>query len=307
MKIMKKILSFIIFSIFFFLPLSFSAQNAEDGKSARISQEQQSLNKQKEFNNPPKSVSSNRNTESASVTPGIPRRIFPFKRSLNKDQKKRLAVESADLNGYAAFLEQPKTGLIKLFPDLGCEKNANIIRVDQECLNWIPNSAFFSFREREHTSEILADIRLEKNYLISDGILSQGILVALGDVSLENVTLDTAGINFLINYQPEQNHRNAAKQILQLNKGIESDRFHYQRVLPVVADTTYALRVVAYRGKVIQTFRRFIFNLLEGDDRTDLTLVFRIVKKSADGSLNLLWKELQRKNAPKLIYEKRKR
>jgi hypothetical protein len=197
--------------------------------------------------------------------------------------------------------------LVKLFPDSGCEENANIIRADKECLNWIPNSAFYSFREREHTTEYLADIRLEQNYLISDGVLSHGILVALGKISLEDVTLDSTGLKFLVDYEPEQLNKAALKQFEQITKGIKSGNFLYKNTLPAVADATYALRVIAYRGRFLQTFRGFRFNVLDGDARADLTLAFRVVRKSEDGSYILLWKELQRRDAPKITYEKRKK
>jgi hypothetical protein len=230
------------------------------------------------------------------------RKAFIFKQKLTKEQKARILPETDDSAKYASFLQLPKTGLIKLFRDAGCEENANVVRVGGECANWIPNSAFYSFREREHTIEYLADIRLEKEFLVSDGKLSQGILVELGNIPVENVTLNTAGMNYLLNYQPEPKNRDAHKQIVQLTKGIKSDGFLYRNILPAAVGKTYALRAIAYKGRFLQTFRGFIFNVLEGDERTDLTLVFRIVRKSEDGSITLLWKEVERQNAPKIIY-----
>jgi hypothetical protein len=302
-KALRKSICFVIFAIVFNFSSQASAQNAENPESVRMRREQAARHRR--FDNVQNTVfdpkTTNRNV--ANIINGE-RKAFPFKQKLTKEQKSYLLPEQTNLTRFASFLAQPRTGLIKLFPDSGCEKNALLLRADKECLNWIPNSAFYSFREQEHTTEYLADIRLEKDFLISDGVLSPGILVALGDVKLENVTLDSPGMKFLVNYQPEQKNKDAYTQFVQITKGVKSDSFLYKNALPVNIDTVYALRVIAYRGRFMRTFRGFNFNLLDGDERADLTLVFRIVRKSEDGSIILLWKELQRKNAPKLIYVK---
>ena len=303
---MKETIYFIVFAIVFIFSSNISAQNVENPEAIRMRREQAA--RHRKFDNVQNAALDTKTTSGnpANIINGE-RKAFPFKQRLTKEQKKYLLPEQADAARYASFLAQPKTGLIKLFPDAGCEKNAYLLRADKKCLEWIPNSAFYSFREREHTTEYLADIRLEKDFLISDGVLSHGILVALGDVQLENVTFDSTGMNFLVNYQPEQKNKDAYKQFNQITKGVTSGNFLYKNTLPVDVGTTYALRVIAYRGRFLHIFRGFRFNLLDGDERTDLTLVFRVIGKSADGSINLLWKELQRKDSPKLVYEKRKK
>lgn len=300
---MGNTICFIIFVVVFAFSSEIFAQAATRQEAARIRQEQEA--KERAFGQLQKLTPAETDSDNQPNITFRTRKALPFKQKLTSEQKKRLLPE--DIAKYNSFLQQTKTGLIKLFPDIGCEENANIIRADKQCLNWIPNSAFYSFREREHTTEYLADIRLEKDFFISDGILSQGILVALGKIPIENITLDSAGMNFLVNYQPEQKNQDAFNQFVQITKGVRSDDFFYKNALPAEVDTTYALRVIAYRGSFLQTFRRFRFNMLDGDKRADLTLAFRVVRKSEDGSISLLWKELQRKDAPKLLYEKRKK
>ncbi|MCA1625177.1 MAG: hypothetical protein LC768_13220 [Acidobacteria bacterium] len=230
------------------------------------------------------------------------RAALPFKTKRTREQNKRLSPDAGDLSKFALFLRQPKTGLVKLFSDLGCEDNANVIYASEECLRWIPNSAFYSFREREHTNEYLSDLRVEKGNFISDGILSQGILVSLSDASLDNLTLNSNGMKFLVDFAPEANSKEALRQTQQLTKGVKSNGFVYKKSLPVVENTTYAMRVVAYRGKFFRFFRGFNFNVLDGDERADLIVAFQVVGKPDNGSVTLLWKELQRKEAPKVIF-----
>lgn len=233
------------------------------------------------------------------------REALPLKAKRTKAQRKRLLPDALEAAKYAAFLRQPNTGLVKIFPDVGCEDNANVVRADAICLDSIPNSAFYSFREREHTNEYLSDVRVNNNFFVSDGILSQGILVSLGDASLENLSLDSEGMKFLVEFAPETNSQEASKQTRQIINGVRSGKFLYKKSLPIAENTTYAMRVVAYRGKFMRVFRGNLYDVLAGDDRMDLILGFRVVRKSDDGSVTLLWKELQRKEAPKIIFPKK--
>lgn len=232
-------------------------------------------------------------------------RDIPERKKPNKEQKKALEPNQADLTRYSRFLNQPNTGIFRLLPDLKCEGNINIIRADQKCLEAIPQSSFYSFREREHTSQHLSDIRLINDYLISDGMLSQSFLVKLGEVKLEDVSLETDGLDFMQNFSATAESAAARDQFLQFARGVKSEDFVYRKILPVVENTTYALRAVAFRGNLYKTFRGFRYDLLGGDNRIDITVAFRIIRKHEDGSLTLLWKELDRRDAPKFKFAKK--
>lgn len=244
---------------------------------------------------------------SRSLTSGN-RNLFPVRRKATDRQKKKLEPSAADLSRYAEFLSRPKTGIIRLLPDLGCEENPNVIRADRKCLEAIPESAFYSFREREHTAEYLSDIRLKNNHFITDGILSQGFLVRLGDIGLEEVSLESEALRFMQNYPVEPTDAEARKQFTRIARGVTSGEFLYRKAFPVAENTTYALRVVAFRGNVYRTFRGYRYNLLGGDKRIDITVAFRVVgRNAADGGVTLLWKELDRRDAPKFQFPKRKK
>lgn len=224
----------------------------------------------------------------------------------NREQKRRLQPNPQDLAKYAGFLEQPRTGIFRLMPDVGCTENVNVIRADATCLNYVPESSYYSFREKEHTIEMLADIRLRNGYLISDGILSQGIMVSLGDVELEKIASSAEGLEFLSNFAPHTQGFEAQKQYIEMMRGVKVGKYEYKKAHPSIENTTYALRVVAYRGNVFRSFRGYRFDVLDGDKRIDLTLAFRIIRKDADGSVTLLWKEIARRDAPRLEFPRRK-
>jgi hypothetical protein len=182
----------------------------------------------------------------------------------------------------------------------------NVVRADETCLNSIPESSYYSFREKEHTIETLSDIRLQNGYLISDGILSQGMMVSLGAVGLEEVTPASDGLKFLQNYLPPSSAVEVQKHYFQVVNGIRIERHEYRKSLRAEENTTYAMRVIAYRGSIFRSFRGFRYDLLQGDKRIDLTLAFRIIRKETDGSLTIVWRELVRRDAPKILFPKRK-
>ena len=232
--------------------------------------------------------------------------FFPFKAKRSKDQDKKLRPSAEDLAKYADFLKQPRTGIFRLLNDAQCDSNVYVIRVDDGCKNAIPGSSFYSFREREYTTAYLADIRFKDGLLITDGILSQNILVRLGDTSLENLSTNSQGMKFLVDFVPETLNTAATRQYIEIVKGIRADRYEYRKVLPAAENMTYAIRIIAYRGSFYRSFRGWIFDLISGDDRFDLIVGIRVVRKDDDGSITLLWKELERKKSPKLKYDKNK-
>lgn len=222
-----------------------------------------------------------------------------FKQKRNKEQQRQLLPKIEDVNRFAAFLQQPKTGIIRLIEDIGCEPSRYVIRADEECLKSIPGGSFYSFREREYSSSALADIRLKDGLLISDGFFSQNILVKLGDVSLENISINSDGMKFLTEFTPETNVKAATAQYIKITKGVKVGKYEYIKVFPAIENATYAMRLVAYRAKIARVYRGFVYNPLAGDDRSDIILAFRVVKADNEG-ITLLWKELERKKAPKI-------
>ena len=252
---------------------------------------------------PPNAKPSERNTTREALQN---RNFFPFKAKRSKDQEKRLKPNQEDLVKYAEFLKHSKTGIFRLVNDFDCESNVYVIKVDENCRNSIPGGSFYSFREKEYTTAYLADLRLKDGLIISDGILSQNILVRLGDVPLETLSVGSEGMRFLTEFVPEAQSSAATKQYIDIVKGIRTENHEYRKVLPSILNNTYAIRIIAYRGSVYRNFRGWLFDLLAGDNRVDMTIGFRIIRKDADGSITLLWRELERKKAPKLKNDKKK-
>jgi hypothetical protein len=222
-----------------------------------------------------------------------------------KPTKKELETVKLDprvLAKYEEFLKLPHTGLFRFLPDEGCYENQEIVSANEKCLNaTMPgNGTSFSFRMQNYRARRFADLSLSGNNFVATGIFAHGILVKLGELPVESVNSETPGMGYIMNFEPVTDLR-AAKEIgAMLTKGVKRDGFSYGQTIPIVENATYAIRSVAYRGQTFRTIKGAIFNEIDFDKRADVVVVFKVVERSADGSICILWKEISRKEAPKI-------
>jgi hypothetical protein len=158
----------------------------------------------------------------------------------------------------------------------------------------------FSFRVETYRIPRLADLTFTDNSFQASGVFLHGIFVNIGDVPLENITLQTNGINYLADFQPEIDYEKAKELDRQLIEGIRQGDFLYRRGLYIVENTTFALRSIAYEGDYYRSIGGITYNELDFDKRRDIIVVFRIVEKDSAGNVTILWKKLQEKESPKI-------
>lgn len=236
----------------------------------------------------------------------------PYTKEELQKMESLLNPNPEDLAKYKDFLQNSNTGLFRMFPDFDCESQG-LIRVDGPCENFIPGSWIYSFRMKRHSELDFFDLRLSNEDLIADSFLSQEILVPLGDLPLDNVSLTSAGMKFLNDFLPETKIKEARKQFAQIANVVEADGFRYAKRVRAVANVTYAMRIVAYRPQNNIGLRfgiglnRDNARYLNDEKRFDVTLAFRIIRKDENGSISIIWKELKRRNAPKIIFAKDER
>lgn len=224
--------------------------------------------------------------------------------SLTKEQEKRRRPDVEDLAKFADFLKLPHTGLFKLFPNKDCFSK-NLVRVDEDCQNAIPLSSYYSFQKKDYMGQI-AEIGVKDDSFFSRGLLVNALLVTLGDVPIETVSINSNGVKFLADYQPASNNKEVLAKKGDLKEGIKDGNYQYGESTPALENTTYVVRVIAYRGNILIPLGDSgrSYNLLEKDKRADIIVVFRTIRKSEDGSLTILWKQLQQKESPKIELSK---
>ncbi|MBX7173430.1 MAG: hypothetical protein K1X72_20850 [Pyrinomonadaceae bacterium] len=214
-------------------------------------------------------------------------------------QMKILAPSNDDLARYSAFLSQKKTGIFRIFPVLDCG-DSRIIQAGSPCVDAIPLSSYYSFRKKNYSPQSLADLELRDSKLVTNGKLANGIMVSLGDVPIESITLATLEVARLTDFPFVKSEQELSARSTQLQNGIKVGDFLYSSSLPVIENNTYAIRVIAYRGLDYSRGTDPYFPLYEWDKRNDILVVFRTIRNDGSGNYTLIWKELQRKNTPKI-------
>lgn len=183
-----------------------------------------------------------------------------------------LEPAAEDRTAYAQFLQQPDTGLIRLLPR---EKYDNKLTLRG-------GGAFYSFNRLTHEHGYGSDVMLEQGYL-SVGLAgaNYGMIVKLGDIRIEDVTLENSIVQHLAGHKPPTTEPEA--RIEQRRTGEDSMKKDavYKSRITAIAGNTYVLRSIDY-------------------DRSDMLVAFKIVRQDDDDSLILAWKMLKKFPTPRL-------
>jgi hypothetical protein len=223
-------------------------------------------------------------------------------RKPSKEEIQIFAPSPSLFEKYALFLRQPDVGIIKLNSDSSCVENSEIVTLKEACLQYaIPGAGTaYSFRVESYRLPRLADLILSKGILKTDGVLQQGMMVNLGNISLQEVTLQTKGLKYLLDFKPVADVESLLKIDRELSKGIEADGFLYRLGFYVNDQVTFALRSIAYKGKYMRSVKGILYNELDFDKRKDILVAFSVVETDANGNITILWKMLSQGNAPTL-------
>lgn len=210
-----------------------------------------------------------------------------------------LSVDKNDLKKHAAFLRQSQTGLTRLMADRGCAESPNVIYVAEECRKYqMPGAgSSFSFREKNYRLRRLSDLTYDAGGFRSSGLLSHAILVNIGDAPIETISLQTSGLKFLTAFETVTDFELARQADKKITGGIESDGFFYSRRAEAKENTTYVLRVIAYRGNLYRSLDGVVYDELDFDERRDVTVAFRIVSRD-EQSVTIIWKILSDQKPP---------
>ncbi|PYS98882.1 MAG: hypothetical protein DMF65_09820 [Acidobacteria bacterium] len=183
-----------------------------------------------------------------------------------------LSVSREDEERYASFLAQPRTGLTRLLPREKWDGK----------LSTRGGGAYYSFARLTHEYGYGSDIELQQGqFSVGFAGADFGFLVNLGDMPLENVSLDTEAVRPLAGSLTDASEKGARVQQRRAAEGFKEGERTYAGRLAAVAGNTYALRSVNYDG-------------------SDVLVAFRVVRADDDGSVVLLWKMLKRFPKPTL-------
>lgn len=232
----------------------------------------------------------------------VQRYAAPMYRKPNSKELRLLVPDTVIAARFAEVLKRKDSGIFKLVPDAGCSENTKVVSAAEKCLKYLFPGAgsSFSFRTKSYRPRQLADLTYTADGLVMTGVLMHGLMVDLGDVPIETVSLNSPTAVFVRNFSPVDDFKEAVEVDKLLSKGIRNDGFLYRRSLPVAENHTYVLRAIAYQGRVMRAVSGADYNELDFDKRTDLLAAFRVAKIDGDGSLTIVWRKLASGRSPKL-------
>lgn len=194
-------------------------------------------------------------------------------------EKKFLAPSTEDRAACTELLRQPDTGLIRLLPR---ETYGDNSYKNKKSLTLQGGGAYYSFSRLTHEYGYGSDIELQQGYLsVGFAGANFGILTKLGDLQLEEITLEHQGARFMAAYLPPAELAKARVEQRRFGAGTTVDNEHYQARVPADINTAYLLRSINY-------------------DNSDVLVAFRVIRKDTDGSLIIAWKLLKNYERPVL-------
>lgn len=221
---------------------------------------------------------------------------------LTKKEKLLLAVEAEELKKHEAFLKQPKTGLCKLLNFKPEVVDAKELQAQPVYPPLRGAGTYYSFVKQSHAADEWAQLRIYKGaFLPGYSVFKRGadnprsnidvfkitsgyaltVFTPLGDVSLDQVTMEHPSIALLNQYKPPTEMNEFARETQKFLQGIQVSGAAFSTGVLAQVNQTYGMRSVLYK-------------------KADVVIVFRVVREEGDGSLYLLWKEISAFTMPKL-------
>jgi hypothetical protein len=195
-------------------------------------------------------------------------------------EKKFLAPSAEDRAAYKEFLSQPDTGLIRLLPRDVYE--SEVYKKNQKTLTIRGGGAYYSFTRLTHEYGYGSDLSLDSGYLsVGFAGADYGLLIELGDVSLDEITSDYPAALSLADYAAATDEPQARTEHHSIQVGRILDGATYKTRVPAKIGTTFLLRSIVY-------------------DSSDVLVAFRTVRKDTDGSVIIAWKLLKKFSKPQL-------
>jgi hypothetical protein len=134
--------------------------------------------------------------------------------------------------------------------------------------------AYFSFADLTHEYGYGSDLELQQgSFGVGFAGYDFGFLTNLGDVPIEGIGSSHPGLQYLNSYVPPTNDAEIRAEQQRSGTGFTVGTYYYRGRLPAKVLNTYGLRSIVY-------------------GRSDVLVVFRVVRFDSDGSTMLVWKKL---------------
>jgi hypothetical protein len=189
-----------------------------------------------------------------------------------------LAPDKADRQTYEELLAKPNTGLIRLLPR---EKFGDFEK-SPKTLTIRGGGAYYSFAKLTHEYGYGSDIELSREVLsVGFAGADYGMLVKIGNVPLDEVTVEHPVVEYLASYKAAASEPEARIEQRRFGEGSEIEGTVYKERAPLEVGASYVLRSINF-------------------DISDVLVTFQVVRRDDDGSAVLVWRLLKKYDTPSL-------
>ena len=211
--------------------------------------------------------------------------------SLSKEGKALLTPAEKDYADYKQFLKKSKTGIAKIFPDIGCNRflvDAN----DQRCAQaaqMFGQGAYYSFRKKNNNDAPWFDIYFaDGKFSVIKSAETLGFWADLGDLPIESLEKTSPELVKLREYQLPQTESDLKSEKSKFENAASNGNQFLTAKVKIKSNTTYGLRLSFWKSQY------------NGGEDTDLLIGLRVIRENEDGSVTFIWRELGRKGTSKL-------
>jgi hypothetical protein len=323
---MKFILTIKLILILFLLSLPLFAQDVNPLEEKRRREQNRALEIWRQSNQNPETAEEKKLRENRIKlrnNNNLSKIIRPENNQLEEDFNRAIAIDQKDLTLYEKILEEENTGIFRLLPDFDCQQT-KVIKIGDKCAGYVPKTDTYSFRQGFHVTQPIHDLKLTNQNLKSEGLLSLGILAPLGDLPIEDVTLENKVLKSINDLKPAKKFKQFIDQREELRKGIKVSGDVFSNSAKVEVGKVYAIRIIAFRAlnssklfrldevknlkrtelnEVAGEFSRFDFNTIRARKRNDTVVVFKVVSQTEDGGITIVWKRLRQKRSPVINFK----
>lgn len=220
----------------------------------------------------------------------------------NERDRQAISVDNELLITHSKFLKQKFTGIFRLHDSADCNDAAVIVDMNSICPNGYPGKATaYSFRIKGYQFKYLSDLSIKDSKLDMTGVHKLSVITSLGNSSLDKLNLSSDGVKQLVELEPPTKKEDLQKYSKLIGKGVNVGNRIYSTNADLKLNQTYLLRVIAFKG-IPKSAGISKYPAWKNDERDDVIIVFRTLKINEDKSWIILWKELARKDAPKITY-----
>jgi hypothetical protein len=191
-------------------------------------------------------------------------------------ENKLVLPADSDRQAFAEFLRQPDTGLVRLLP----REVYDPVESNKGFLSINGGGAFYSFVRLTHDYGQGSDILLSRGYLsVGFAGTNYGILAQVGNIDLNEISVEHPGTLFLASYQAATEEPAARQEWSRFSSGITIDGIKYSNRVKAEVGMSYVLRSIDY-------------------GRSDWLVALKVVRQDSDGSLIIAWKALKKFPTP---------